>query len=260
MARRLYELAGQLGREWAGTCGKVARHQCAPCSCGPDHAVRYGLHVSGIDEAGSQRFKRANERSVVISPALTGELRDLASFERDFEIAAAYLRHYLASDIEGDANYASPLDAMWMTAILMYARAFAKGVRSASGPDLSALSLQESELHQYVLDVRNKYLAHSVNGFEQIDVVAFLTESARGERAITGIGHTHTSLSRMDREPAGRFLLLCERHLQGLERRISEARAKLTKELVALGGDVVFALPDEVAPRIDPSIPKARRS
>ena len=49
----------------------------------------------------------------------TVELRDLASYARDLELAAEYLRHYLAGDIEEDANYASPLDAMAMMAIVV---------------------------------------------------------------------------------------------------------------------------------------------
>ena len=189
----------------------------------------------------------------------TVELRDLASYARDLELAAEYLRHYLAGDIEEDANYASPLDAMAMMAIVMYARTFSKGVRSAAGPDLSQLSPDETELHQYILDVRNKYLSHSVNGFEHVEVVAFLTTSTPTKRAITGIGNVHTSLSRMDRKSAEATLALCDRHSTALQRRMQALHVRITKELLALGVTAVYELPDHTDPRIDQSAARRRR-
>lgn len=102
-------------------------------------------------------FVRPGERAVVVATESTKELRDLARLARDFELVEAYLDRYLAGDIEGDEAYASPLDAMWMTAVIFYARAFSNGVRHAAKPELVDTSTDEAKIHKYVLDVRNKY-------------------------------------------------------------------------------------------------------
>lgn len=226
--------------------------------------MRYRPDLSGSakpqpSRSGHRMFPRTDERSVVVDTKSATQLRDLASYARDFELAAGYLRHYLAGDIEGDIEYASPVDAMWMTSILMYSRAFSKGVRATNQPDLDQFSPDEGRLHQYVLDVRNKYLAHSVNGFEQVEAIAFLTASPHMERAITGIGHVHTSLSRMDRNSAEAFLALCERHIRALQGRLQEVHVQITEELVALGVTAVYALPDHAGPRIDQNSSSSRR-
>ncbi|WP_157157588.1 hypothetical protein [Diaminobutyricimonas sp. LJ205] len=212
-----------------------------------------------LDLRGHREQAGPHERTVVIDTKSATELRDLASYARDLELAAGYLRHYLAGNIEGDKEYASPLDALWMTSILLYSRAFSKGVRATRGPDLNRISPDEARLHQYILDVRNKYLAHSVNGFEQVEAIAFLTASPHLERAITGIGHVHTSLSRMDRKSAEAFLALCERHARALERRLSAVRIKIPQELAALGDVAVYSLPEHGDPRIDQSASSGRR-
>lgn len=189
----------------------------------------------------------------------TKELRDLASLARDFELAKAYLDHYLAGDIEGDAEYASPLDAMWMTAVILYARAFSNGVRHAAKPELADASSDEVTMHKYVLDVRNKYLAHSVNGFENVDAVAFLTASPFSEPAITGVGHVHNALSRMDRPSAEAFRKLCRRHLLALRRRMESTHIAITQELVDLGTHAAYRLKEHSTVDIDQSATDRRR-
>lgn len=204
-------------------------------------------------------YARPGERAVIVTTESTKELRDLASLARDFELAEAYLEHYLAGDIEGDEEYASPLDAMWMTAAILYARAFSNGVRHAAKPELVDASSDEGTMHKYVLDVRNKYLAHSVNGFESVDVVAFLTASSFAKPAITGIGHVHNALSRMDRPSAEAFRRLCRRHSQALRRRMESTHVAITQELMELGPDAAYALKDHSTVDIDQSAADRRR-
>lgn len=204
-------------------------------------------------------YVRPGERTVVVTTESTKELRDLASLARDFELAEAYLDHYLTGDIEGDEEYASPLDAMWMIAVILYARAFSNGVRHAAKPELVDASSDEAAMHKYVLDVRNKYLAHSVNGFESVDVVAFLTASSFAKPAITGIGHIHNALSRMDRPSAEAFRQLCQRHSQALRRRMESTHVAITQELVDLGPDAAYGLKAHSTVDIDQSAADRRR-
>ena len=204
-------------------------------------------------------FLGPDERAVVVETASSTPLRDLASFERDFELAAGYLRHYLSGDIEGDRTFASPLDALWTAAVVIYARAFSKGVRATNGPSIDRLSSADRELHDYVIDVRNKYLAHSVNGFEHTDVVAFLVDSPKHPKALSGIGTIHTALSRMERSSCERFLSLCESHLVELQTRSNALRNALAAEVIAAGAANAYALPDHARPNIDQRESRSRR-
>lgn len=204
-------------------------------------------------------FLGPHERAVVIQTPSSVSLRDLASYERDFELAAGYLRQYLSGDIEVDRTFASPLDALWTAAVVIYARAFSKGVRATGGPSVDQLSSVDRELHDYVIDVRNKYLAHSVNGFEHTDVVAFLVDSPHHPRTLGGIGTIHTALSRMERSSCERFLSLCESHLHGLQKRSSALHGQIAEELIATGAANVYALPDHTSPNIDQRASRSRR-
>lgn len=197
---------------------------------------------------------------MVVTTKSTMQLRDLASLARDFDLAEAYLDHYLAGDIEGDDEYASPLDALWITAIITYARAFSNGVRHAAKPELTDSSADEARMHAYILDVRNKYLAHSVNGFEQVDALAFLTASSFARPAITGIGHVHNALSRLERASATEFRDLCRRHSAALRHRMEATHVEITRELLELGLEATYALPDHATSDIDQSAAGKRRT
>jgi hypothetical protein len=204
-------------------------------------------------------FPRPGEIAHVVTTASSRDLRDLASYLRDIELTKSYLMHYLASDVEGDRSYASPIEAYWMTATVLYARAFAKGVRTAPGLDLSDLDEEQLALHRYVLDVRNKFLAHSVNKFEQVEVVAFVSDAPGGAKALTGIGEAHSSLSRMSTKSVRKFASLCEAHIAQLTRRITVLRAKIHAEVLERGAAALLASPEYVSPSIDQGDPQGRR-
>lgn len=196
---------------------------------------------------------------MVVTSESARELNDISSYDRDLRLAARYLRHYLDSDIEGDHRFGSPLDALWTAAFVLYGRVFAKGVRAAAKPNLDDLTVDDRRTHEYIIDVRNKYVAHSANGFEQSQTVAFLVELENGKRAMTGTAVEHTSLSRISRDSAERFATLCDLHVHDLTRRAQELTDKLKQELVRMGGNEVFGLPRYVKPNIDQSAVKKRR-
>lgn len=205
------------------------------------------------------RVSYPDEFRVVVSTAAARELNDISSYNRDLRLAAVYLRHYLDADIEGDRTFGSPLDALWTAAFVLYGRVFATGVRSAAKPQLDGLTPDERELHDYIIDVRNKYVAHSANGFEHSQTVAFLVELSSGERAMTGTAVEHNSLSRISRDSAARFAALCDLHILGLEERARETTDNVTHDLVEMGANQVFNLPRYSKPLIDQTAVKKRR-
>jgi hypothetical protein len=205
------------------------------------------------------RFSHPDEFPVVVSSESARELNDISSYDRDLRLAAGYLRHYLGANIEGDRDFGSPLDALWTAAFVLYGRVFATGVRSAPKPNLDVLEADDRDLHNYIIDVRNKYIAHSANGFEQSQTVAFVVEIENGERALTGTAVEHISLSRISRESAERFVALCDLHVGGLAERARVLTNRVTQELIQMGGDHVFGLPRYGKPSIDQSAVRERR-
>jgi len=200
------------------------------------------------------------ERRVVVNTPAAVELGDLASLRRDFALARTFLGFYLASDIEGDDTIPSPLDALWISAVTMYGRGFSSGRRHAARADTTHLTPTEAADHEYFVDLRNKYIAHAVNGFERSVVFADLSDRETSPAGISQIGELHTSLSRLARVPAEKLNQLCEEQIASLTRRIDQLHQEIGHELVALDVDTVYALPEFEPPTLDGSDPRSRRS
>src|SRR2546430_1185815 len=78
--------------------------------------------------------------------------------------------------------------SLWTTALVMYARCFGTGKRKGlTLEDVRTLPLQGEvvEWHQYLIDMRNKHIAHSVNPFEIISIGGVVAPSGRVE----GVAH-----------------------------------------------------------------------
>jgi|RhiMetdeSRZDD1v2_1073273.scaffolds.fasta_scaffold269808_3 hypothetical protein len=67
--------------------------------------------------------------------------------------------------------------ALEITAVICYGRCFASGVRSRVPAGVLAKLLPEQQAsHQTFIELRNKYVAHSVNSFEENTVVAWVSD------------------------------------------------------------------------------------
>ena len=230
-------------------------HRGVPERYGPPMASQYPLKADSehlLLEPGVHR--------VVVSTPAAVELRDLASLRRDFALAHAFLEFYIASDIEGDDESPSPLDALWISAVTMYGRGFSSGRRHAARADTSHLTPTDADDHEYFVDLRNKYIAHAVNGFEKSVVFADLSDRETSPAGIRQIGELHTSLSRLARVPAEKLNHLCKEQIASLTRRIDRLHQVIGQELVALDVDTVYALPEFRPPTLDGSNPRSQRS
>ncbi|NIH86597.1 hypothetical protein [Amycolatopsis granulosa] len=90
--------------------------------------------------------------------------------------------------------------AMWSSALVAYKRCFERGKRTGlTIEDVRSLALQgEVEgWHQFLLDMRDKHVAHSVNPFEEVRVGAIIDEEGHG------VGAAFVSLFYMSATPEG---------------------------------------------------------
>jgi len=99
-------------------------------------------------------------------------LGDLAGIKRDLEDAkrfASRLERVLSTP-PFDSEF---VDALTTTILVRYARAFTSGVRTTLHQGhRSQLTKRQQGLHERFIAWRNKHIAHSVNPFEQNQVVA----------------------------------------------------------------------------------------
>jgi hypothetical protein len=198
-------------------------------------------------------------RRVVVDTPSAKEIRDLAGLRRDFGLTTAFLDFYIASDIEGDAASPSQIDALWIAAVTMYGRAFASGQRHVGHADTSTPNSIDIEEHKYFIDLRNKYIAHAVNGFEKSTVFADITDPAHSPPAIARIGESHISLSRLSRERAETLNRLCRHQIEELTRRINELHQEVARELLLLGQEAVYSMDHYVPATLDGSNPRSQR-
>lgn len=68
-------------------------------------------------------------------------------------------------------------EALEIAAVIRYGRCFASGVRSRVPAEvLDKLLPEQQASHQLFIELRNKYIAHSVNPFEENAVVAWVSD------------------------------------------------------------------------------------
>lgn len=129
------------------------------------------------------------------------------------------------------------MDALTVTMLVRYGRAFSPGSREHEVVRglVAAMSAEQQSLHDYLIDVRNKHTAHSVNRLEETEVTVTLLEEPNGNATLHGIGIGHVSvvtlLPHMPRETTNLALWLLDR----LDALIVQARAPLYKIAQEMG-------------------------
>jgi hypothetical protein len=183
-------------------------------------------------------------RIVEVDTPSCAALRDVVSRRWDFESTRVFCDAFLTSTATHEAGTRPPAEGMWIAAVVTYGRAFNQGVRNVERVDISRLDDAELELHEYVIALRNRHFAHSVNRYEDAISLAYLTDSAFASRAVTRVGQTHVSLYSASpelverlRDLAGKFVRVCDLRVRALH-------VAIGKELAGLGMDSVYALPD----------------
>ena len=126
-------------------------------------------------------FIEFNTPDTQILSDLQGVAGDLQAVE---EVCKAFL------NLQQDTEYENILirESLCAMAIIRYGRSFSTGVRQWD--QVGVISKLENRLnitHSYFLELRNKWIAHSVNAFEENSVQIYLTPAERGPKGISSI-------------------------------------------------------------------------
>ena len=134
----------------------------------------------------------ANWRYVEFSVKEAQLLADLASIQADLEVVESICDLLITERQKPDPFEESKqfvfFEALCTAAIVRYGRSFVSGVREKIPESLVEQRPQEhQESHTFFMDLRHKWIAHSVNTFELTQVVAYLTPAERGPKSVSSI-------------------------------------------------------------------------
>jgi hypothetical protein len=152
---------------------------------------------------------------------------------------------------------------LWEAAVLAYARVFASGVRHrARIPNhaVSAIDPLAMTLHEWLLGLRDKHLAHSVNAFDEVVVGCILASRADPPPRVIGVAHLSARRIGEQREVVESVRLLAHELGHYLDARIHDARELLLTEALALDvGELYGRPPMRATAPPDDALRKARR-
>lgn len=119
-------------------------------------------------------------------------------------------------------------------ALVAYARPFSDGVRGSRSLKLEAGEVYKhiegaDALHKYLIDQRNKLVAHSVNPFEDVSVGIILNNVGRP----AGVGYLASRLVSFTVEDWSRFNQLCKTALEWVNEKSTLLQKQLLTETTA---------------------------
>jgi hypothetical protein len=129
----------------------------------------------------------AHWRSVSFHIPEAQALADLTGVESDLISAESICDRFIAES-EKESRDWQLQEILCAAAIVKYGRAFPSRARQGVATEfVSKLSAEHQELHRFFKDLRDKWIAHSVNSFEENEVSAWLMPPERGPLSVTGI-------------------------------------------------------------------------
>lgn len=185
------------------------------------------------------------EQAVVVELTLPSArlLADQVSLVQDLRFVAACCDRLSEEGLEAGEVTAQ---ALWSAALIGYARSFATGKRIArlTEADLLATGLEGEvvEFHRFVLGLRDKHVAHSVNPFEQVKVGAVLTNDSL-PRAVQGVVMLSTRQVLGDDTAVRQLAGLAQAIIAVLNERAKEQCDLVLAETQGLDIDTLYALP-----------------
>lgn len=153
--------------------------------------------------------------------------------------------------------------ALWVAAVVWYARSFSGGVRTAGVAAGLAenLSSPVRASHEYVLALRDKHMAHSVNSFEQ--VYAGVQLGPAPAYAPEGISPLGLMMVLPTRERAVSVQLLTRELMSLMERRLQELGTAVNAVVLAMSPADRASLPTvAITPPLtttDPALKRTRK-
>lgn len=153
---------------------------------------------------------------------LTGVEHDLVETEK---ICARLLSEYAKPEPEEII-----VESLCAAAIIRYGRTFPSGVRAGVTSEvIDALDSDLKSLHRYFKDLRDKWIAHSVNCFEENRVLAYLAPEKAGVNSVAWIVVQQNRVAGLGSQNINKLKMLCETIRKHLSLIITQEKDELLK-------------------------------
>jgi hypothetical protein len=160
-------------------------------------------------------------------------LADLTSIEQDLRTAREFAELYLCEYGKPQYQHNMP-DALMVATLIRYERPFKGGIRTPLPRAEDLLSKEQITKHQYFLAMRDKYIAHPVNDFEENQPIARYwvervdTEGITADtEGITAIECMHGRIVGLSGEDVRGIIELANAWLEYVQQKLQEEKAKL---------------------------------
>lgn len=161
----------------------------------------------------------------------------------DLEFALACFRRLLGGGPPNSADLETK--ALAFAAVIAYGRGFKEGVRHRlDARNLAAVPGFDTEAHAYLIDLRDKHVAHSANNFEESEAFAIVVGTPQSDKSIrwrdgSGAGarvRQGIGLARWQIERAAEHTAALSRHVQAeIDVRRLDVHAAFAQELEQRG-------------------------
>jgi hypothetical protein len=129
-------------------------------------------------------------------------LADLSGVASDLNVTQQICAR-LESELKRTPMDTLLIEVLSSAALVKYGRAFGSGVRMKLPAEiLATFSDEQREQHDLFKALRDKWIAHSINSFEDNRVVAYLVPPERGEPGVSSISVQHTRVLSLSRSQA----------------------------------------------------------
>jgi len=190
----------------------------------------YSLHIQPLP---GTRVVRSESPS-------TRALRDLVGATFDMKRVTELCKEYLSA-LQNNASQ-NVQDALWMTAVVLYARCFKSGVRTElKMAALDSIPGNSHDAHNHFINLRDKFVAHSVNAYEQtLHYAVIRTDTSE----VVSTGTAHLWANPLDKLGAETLERLAWAFYNDGMRRRTLLESVVDDEIRSLGRAEVEQLPD----------------
>ena len=188
-------------------------------------------------------------RSVEFQHPEARRLADLVGVSHDLMLVGEYCQQYYAHDRFASTEEMIICRSLFIAATVGYCRTLGSSVRSGvTQEQILQLPQQLQETHQYFKSLRDKYVAHSVNAFEENHVKVWLVPPEAGSPAIASIGHCHNELATPSMETMIVLEDLAQNVLKLVKAEMETEQARLYKLAASLPLEYFLGAPEPKPP------------
>lgn len=192
-------------------------------------------------------------------------LADLSSIEVDLktteDICDLFIKRRQQFKQPGELEEFVLFEALCIAAIVRYGRSYVSGVREQIPHGLIEQLPKEHQVsHDCFMNLRNKWVTHSVNPFEFTQVVAYLTPEERGPKSVSSISALPNRIASLGVQDMLRLKKLAGVVRETINKLIEDEKQKVLSYARSLPPDQFYAQDDPPAKFVeDKDAGKARR-